>query len=186
MNSWKKFLPDYKLIEWNESNFDINHNIYVKEAYSHKKWAFVSDYVRLYALYYIGGIYMDTDVEVLYNLDSFLYDMGFSGFERENTVPTGIMASIKGHKFIYKLLSEYEAIHFQKEDGSIDLTTNVVRITNTALHYGLKLNNTKQVIEDFTFYPKDFFCPKDPRTLEFKLTNNTVTIHHFAGSLEEV
>ena len=91
IESWKKYCPQYKIIEWNEDNFDINKLRYTKEAYEHKKWAFITDYVRLYALYYYGGIYMDTDVEVTKPLDCFLEEQGFSGFEMPDKVPTGLM-----------------------------------------------------------------------------------------------
>ena len=180
--SWKKYCPDYEIRKWSEDNFDLDSMIYTKEAYQAKKWAFVTDYVRLYALNTVGGIYMDTDVEVLKNLDLFLLEHGFSGFERDDAVPTGIMASEKGNVFIKKLLQEYDGMHFFKEDGTMDLTTNVVRITRTACQYGLKLNNTKQTIEQFTFYPKDYFCPKNCRTMGIELTGNSYTIHHFTGS----
>ena len=182
IESWKKYCPDYKIIEWNESNFDLNEVPYVKEAYQSKKWAFITDYVRLYALDTIGGIYMDTDVEVLKNLDEFLNQEGFSGFERENAVPTGIMAAEKRQKFIHELLHQYDELHFIKDDGSLDESTNVTRITNTAVKYGLKLNNKKQTVQGFTFYPTDYFCPKNSRTMEINITKNSCTIHHFAGS----
>lgn len=182
IETWRKYCPDYKIIEWNESTFDIQSNPYVKEAYQAKKWAFITDYVRLFALYNVGGIYMDTDVEVLKNLDRFLKEKGFSGFERENAVPTGIMGAEKGHQFIGVLLHQYDDLHFIKQDGTYDETTNVTRITNTAVALGLKLNNEKQTISKFTYYPKDYFCPKSSRTLEIQLTENSYTIHHFAGS----
>ena len=182
IESWEKYCPDYKICRWDESTFDINEIPYVKEAYEAKKWAFITDYVRLYVLKNIGGIYMDTDVEVIKNLDCFLNEKGFSGFEKIDAVPTGIMAAEKNHPFITELLHDYDNLHFLKDDGTLDLTTNVVRITNIAKKYGLKLNNEKQTINGFTFYPKEFFCPKSSRTLEIKLTNNTYTIHHFAGS----
>ena len=182
IETWKKYCPDYEIYEWNETNFDLDSVSYVKEAYLAKKWAFVTDYVRLYALYKVGGIYMDTDVEVLKNLDIFLSEHGFSGFERDNAVPTGIMAAEKGHSFILELLEQYNEIHFLKDNGTYDETTNVTRITEAAVKHGLCLNNTKQTVCEFTFYPKDYFCPKSSRTLEICLTPNSYTIHHFAGS----
>ena len=182
LDSWKKYCPDYKIIEWNENNFDLNMCTYVKEAYESKKWAFITDYVRLYVLYNYGGIYMDTDVEVIAPLDKFLDNKGFSGFENEEMVPTGIMAAEAGNPFIGDLLDDYQDRHFILPDGQMDMTTNTKVITDLATARGLKLNNTKQVIEDFTFYPNDYFCPKDSRTLKIKLTENTATIHHFAGS----
>lgn len=182
IESWKKYLPDYEIKEWNETTFDINSNEYVREAYESKKWAFITDYVRLYALLEEGGVYMDTDVEVLKNLDAFLSEKGFSGFERVDAVSTGIMAAEKGHPFLSELLHEYDEIHFIDENGEMDQTTNVVRITNAAVKHGLKLNNQRQTVCEFTFYPKDYFCPKNPRTHEIEITPNSHTIHHFAGS----
>ena len=181
IESWKKYCPDYKLQRWDESNFDLNCCPYVKEAFDAKKWAFITYYVRLYALYNLGGVYMDTDVEVLKNLDPFLQNKGFSGFESSVSVPTGIMAAEKGNRFIADQLEAYKDKHLIV-NGKIDYTTNVDLITKYCLDRGLILNNKLQTIEDFTFYPSDYFCPKDPRTYEVILTDNTYTIHHFNGS----
>lgn len=181
INSWKKFCPDYEIILWDENSFDINSNTYVKEAYESKKYAFVTDYVRLYALYNFGGIYMDTDVEVIKNLDDFLQYDGFSGFETETTVPTGIMASVKGTQLLYQLLEYYDNRHFVI-DGEFDTTTNVEIITKIFIEKGLKANNSFQCIEGFSLFPKDFFCPKNYQDGQIYLTSNTVTIHHFSGS----
>lgn len=183
IESWKKILPDYEIKEWNEDNFDLNCNKYVKEAYENKKYAFVTDYVRLYALYNEGGIYMDTDVEVLKPLDEFLRHPAFSGFENNNSIPTGIMASTKKNKWIESLLKDYDNISFVNKDGSLDLTTNVVRITNTTIeNYNIELNNTYQDLKEVVFYPHDYFCPKDWNTGNINITDNTHTIHHFSGS----
>ena len=182
IETWKKKCPDYKIIEWNENNFDVKSIPYVKEAYEIKKFAFVTDYVRLYVLSKYGGIYMDVDVEMLKNIDIFLTDDGFSGFENEKAVPTGIMGAKKGNPFINELLEEYNDIHFIDRNGNMDMTTNVERITQKAVLYGLKLNDKKQKICGFTFYPTEYFCPKSSRTLEMKITNNTYVIHHFSGS----
>lgn len=185
LETWKKYCPNYEIIEWNEKTFDINSNKYVKEAYECKKWAFVTDYVRLWAIYNYGGIYMDTDVEVLRSLDSFLECQAFSGFEREDAVPTGIMAGEKGQRAIKDLLDMYNNMNFINADGTMNLHTNVELITKYFSDKGIKLNNTKQTINGFTMYPKDFFCPKNSRTLEIELTDNTYTIHHFQGSWVE-
>lgn len=182
IESWKEKCPDYKIIEWNERNFDINSNQYVKEAYENKKFAFVSDYVRLYAVYNYGGIYMDTDVEVLRNLDEFLLDDGFSGFERIDAIPTGIMGCKKNNKLFKEFLDYYNDKKFIKDDGSFDMTTNVETITKICLEKGLLLNNKLQNIEGVKFYPKEYFCPKDHKTGKINLTSDTYTIHHFAGS----
>ena len=175
LESWKKFCPDYEIREWNEDNFDFTMCPYTKEAYENKKWAFVTDFVRLYVLYHFGGIYMDTDVEVIKPIDPYL-------IENEDSVPTGIMAAEKGNPFIGALLKDYDGRHFVMADGTLDMSTNVVTITHLAVEHGLKLNDTYQEIDGFTFYPHDYFCPKDCRTLKIKTTENTVTIHHFMGS----
>lgn len=182
ISSWKKYLPDYEIKEWNEDNFDINMIPYVKEAYEAKKYAFVSDVARLYALVTEGGIYMDTDVEVLKPLDNFLTLDAFSGFENEKCVPTGIMACRKSFPLFESFLLEYEKIHFKIGNSDYDTTTNVIRITDSCCKKGLILNNTTQTIDGFKLYPKDYFCPKSYGTGELKITNNTYTIHHFNGS----
>lgn len=182
IESWKKYCPDYEIKEWNEDNFDLNYNAYVKEAYENKKWAFVTDVVRLYALVNYGGIYMDTDVEVIKPLDGFLSLSGLSGFESPDRIPTGLMACREGHAFFKKLLDDYKNRHFVKKDGSLDLTTNVEVITNICLKHGLILNNQKQTVEDFTLFPSEYFCPKDFKTGVLNITENTYTIHHFDGS----
>ena len=182
IESWKKYCPDYEIKRWDETNFDMNYNDYVREAYEAKKWAFVTDVVRLYALVNKGGIYMDTDVEVLKPLDEFLEYEAFSGFETEKDIPTGIMASEKGQELFAELLEEYNGEHFLNRDGTYDETTNVTRITNTCLKYDFLLNNRLQTVKGVIFFPKDYFCPKDYRTRVTTVTENTYTIHHFDGS----
>ncbi len=183
IDSWRKYLPEYEIKEWNEQTFDIQSNTYAKEAYEAQKFAFVTDYVRLYALYHEGGIYMDTDVEVLKPLDDLLKYEAVSGFESPTQIPTGLMASREGHPFIKELLDEYNGLHFKKEDGSLDLTTNVTRITRHCLKYGLKQDNTLQTVNGLTLLPKDFLCPinHDGR-YRMTITENTLCIHHFAGT----
>lgn len=183
IRSWKKFCPDYEIREWNEDNFNISSApLYVRQAYEAKKWAFVTDYVRLYAIFNIGGVYMDTDVEVIQPIDAFLNNRAFSGFESEKYVQTGIMASEKGHELIKELLDEYDSAHFINDNGELNLETNVVRITKRMVGYNLVLNNNEQTVKDMTFYPSEYFCPIDLSTRKLKLTSNTYTIHHFSGS----
>lgn len=183
VRSWKRFCKGYDLVEWNEKTFDINEAPeYVKQAYAAKKWAFVTDYVRLYALYNYGGIYMDTDVEVVKSLDKFLQMNGFSGFEQDTSVQTGIMAAEKGHALIHEWLKEYDDKKFLLPDGTLNQETNVVAITRHMKELGLKLDNSLQTVCQITFYPKEFFCPKDPENWNICKTGNTHTIHHFAGS----
>lgn len=180
--SWRKYCPDYEIREWNESNFNIEVCDYVKEAYAAKKWAFVSDYARLSVLLEYGGIYMDTDVEVIKPLDKFLELRAFSGFENEKDVPTGIMACERGHQFFLGLLKEYHNIHFTDCYGNYDLTTNVTRITNECVRHGLVRNNKTQTVADLTLFSKDFFCPLNSQTGILEKTDNTHTIHWFSGS----
>lgn len=183
IDSWKKYLPDYEIREWNEDNFDINSNQYLKEAYENKKYAFASDYIRLKVLYEYGGIYMDTDVEILKSLDEFLKLPAFSGFESNENIPTGLMASEKKGKWIKCLLEDYDNIHFVKEDGTFDLTTNVIRITNKTIEkYNFKKNAKYQDLKDVVFFPSDYFCPKNCVTGLIELTDNSHAIHHFNGS----
>lgn len=184
IRSWENKLPDYKIIEWNEENFDINSNLFVKQAYENKKWAFITDYVRLYVIYNYGGIYMDSDVEVLKSLDPFLNDKAFTGFEHETGAITGIIASEKGNSVIKRLLDYYTDREFVIK-GECDITTNVEIVTNIFVNeYNLKLNNSKQSLDNgnFTIYPREYFCPKDHGTGKINLTENTYVIHHFNGS----
>lgn len=184
--SWKQHLADYELILWNEENFDVNSNNYVKEAYESKKYAFVTDYVRLYVLYHHGGIYLDTDVEILKNLDEFLCLPAFSGFESETKVPTGIMASERFGQWAKEQLDYYSQRHFILSDGSYNLTTNVTVISNNMADGGFIFSNTIQNYKDIiTMYPNDYFCAKSWVTGEITLTPNTYCIHHFAGSWKE-
>lgn len=182
INSWKTNCVGYEIKEWNESNFDLSSNAYIREAYQAKKWAFITDYVRLYVLVTEGGIYMDTDVEVIQPLDFFLKYKAFSGFQTDTEIPTGIMACEKGFKLFDELLHDYDNRHFKIGETEYDMTTNVVAITNACLKKGLVLNNKKQDVDGFVLYPKDYFCAKNYITGVIEKTKNTVTIHHFAGS----
>lgn len=182
IKSWRKNCPDFELVEWNEDNFDITSNRYVREAYESKKWAFVTDYVRLWALYNYGGIYMDTDVEVIKPLDPFLKHQAFSGFENATQIPTGIMACEKAFVLFKELLDYYDTASFILPDGSLNLTTNVVTITNQMMNHGFKPNNRYQVLDGYAFYPNNIFCPDLNRLHDREYLKDTVTIHHFAGS----
>lgn len=182
MSSWKKYLPDYHLQLWNENNFDISAITYVREAYSARKFAFVTDYVRLYVLYTIGGIYMDTDVEVLRSIDWLLDLPGFTGFESDKDVPTGIIACEKNNVWAKEQLQWYEGKHFLNPDGMPDLRSNVDIISGNMASNGFILRNSYQVYMDcMHIFPKDYFCPKS-RTGIMKITPNTYCIHHFAAS----
>ena len=181
--SWKKHLPEYELHLWNEDTFDVNSNLFTKQAYESRKFAFVTDYVRLYALHKHGGIYMDTDVEVLKNMDYFLQFPAFSGFEDEINIPTGLMSSVKGGKWIEYLLSYYDKRAFIKPDGSLDTLTNTFIIGDMTKKIGFVPDGTYQVIDnEVHIFPKDYFCPKSQITGNIIITKNTYCIHHFSGS----
>ncbi len=183
IDSCKHYNPSYEIKIWTEDNFDLSENAYVQEAYQSKKWAFITDYVRLKVLFEEGGIYMDTDVEVLKPLDSLLNNKAFSGFESNSTIPTGTMGAEANNPWIRKLLEYYNGRHFFKDDGKFDLTTNVETITRiTKANYDIKLNNTFQDLGDVTFYPFDYLCAKNSETGRVMISNNTYTIHHFSGS----
>lgn len=182
ISSWRKFCPDYEIKRWDETNFDVSQNRYCREAYEAKKWAFASDYARLWVLVHEGGIYMDTDVELLRPLDGFLSEEALSGFESKTQIPTGLMACEESSPFFERLLRDYDDRAFVKRDGTYNLTTNVVYITEACLQEGLVLNGEKQTVAGFTLYPRDYFCPKDYKTKRIHLTENTFAIHHFDGS----
>lgn len=183
IESWKKHLPDFEIIEWNEDNFDIDSFQYTKEAYENKKYAFVSDVCRLYALKEFGGLYMDTDLEVIKPLYKFLNHSAVSGFESNSQIPTALMGSIKKGKWVSDMLAYYDNKSFFLKDKSLDLKTNVDIITALMKPKGIKLNNTYQELDDYiVFYPSEFFCPKNYISEEINLTPNSHCIHHFSGS----
>lgn len=179
--SWEKYLPEFEIIEWNEDNFDLNSNQFVKEAYEAKKYAFVSDYVRLYALYKHGGIYLDSDVEVIKPLTPFLKHAAFTGGESSDTCITGTMGAEKGHKWIENLLKYYEDKSFYSPKGKITNTIIITEITKKL--YGFSTSTSYQNFEnELHIYPFDYFCAKNLNTGFVNITENTYTIHHFNGS----
>lgn len=186
IESWHRYMPDYRYKLWNEDNFDVGSIPYVKEAYSCKKYAFVTDYVRLYALYTEGGIYMDTDVEVLKPYDDLLLLPGFTGYEGSKFMPpvTGTMASVAGGEWVKEQLEAYNGLHFLQNDGSMDLTTNTVRISQIMKKGGFEQNGEKSVYKDMYIFPVEYFCPRQT-TGEMLLTENTYCDHHFLGSWNE-
>jgi hypothetical protein len=183
ISSWRKYLPDYKITEWNESNFPFEKFLFAQEALENKKYAFITDVCRLYAIKEFGGIYMDTDVEVLKSLDTFLHHAAFSGFENDDFVPTGIMAGKKNNEWATDMLAYYNNRSFIKENGELDTLTNTFIITQLMKVKGFVMNNEYQEKEDYVaFYPNDYFCPKSYVTGSINLTQNTHCIHHFSKS----
>lgn len=182
--TWEKFCPDYKIIEWNEDNFDINQNNYCKEAYESGKWAFVADYARLKILYDYGGFYLDTDVEIIKLLDPLLTYNAVVGFESKNAIATCTIGAVKNNDWIKFLLDDYNKRHFIDSHGNIDSTTNVKVITElTKKRYHLNLNGKKIIFGDnMVILPFDYLCAKSWKTGKISETKNTYTIHNFEGS----
>lgn len=182
IKNWKKKLPEYKFILWNEGNFDINSVKYVKQAYEQKKFAFVADYVRLYALIYYGGIYMDTDVELLRNFDPFLNDKAFIGFENRTMVGTGIIGTEVANPLLIEMINYYNNHSFIDENGIIDTTTNVKILNSLLVKRGMAALNREQSICGFHIYERNIFCPKMVNKDKFDTNVDSVTIHHFEAS----
>ena len=177
IESWKKYLPDYEIKEWNEDNFDLNYNSFVRESYDNKKYAFTSDVVRLYALYTEGGIYMDTDVEVYQSLDSFLEEKAFTGFEDINYPVTATLGAEKENPVIKLMLDYYNCIDFKMYDDWREYITN--QETSTCIQSNIlgilgidRQKNEIQKIKNFTVYPRSYFFTKD----------EGYTYHSFGGS----
>ncbi len=179
--SWKKYCPDYEIIEWNESNFDIHCCKYVEEAYNAKKWAFVSDYCRFWVLYNFGGIYMDTDVEVIKPLDDL--PNNFVGFENDDSVASGLIRGALINDSLCELMLEsYGKDKFLLDNNELNLKTVCERETGILCEHGLVLNGEKQTILETTVFPVDFFCPINMKNGKLKTTENTYSIHHYSAS----
>ncbi|MBQ8431575.1 MAG: glycosyl transferase [Clostridia bacterium] len=179
--SWKKECPDYEIIEWNESNFDIHCCKYVEEAYNNKKWAFVSDYARFQILYENGGIYVDTDVELIRSISDLPHT--FVGFESDKLVASGLIRGADiGDLICQKMMESYQADRFVLDDGTFNTRTVCARETELLREYGLKLNGTLQTVAGTTVFPTEYFCPKDFFTGALNITDNTYSIHHYDSS----
>ncbi len=189
IKSWKKYLPDYEIIRWDESNFDINCCDYVREAYEAKKWAFVSDFARLKILYENGGIYFDTDVEVIKSFDDIVADGSFLGIELENSdigklyVNPGLgMGMAKNIDILDEIIKYYEKIHFANEDGTYNQTTIGEHITEILKKRGLSIGEGVRKIAGLNIYPQEYFCPLNYDSKTTYFTDNTHSIHHFMDS----
>lgn len=182
--SWKKFCPDYEIVEWNETKIDLSAlPLYVQQAYAAQKWAFVADYVRLHALIRYGGVYMDTDVELVAPLDRFMNQAAFVGFEDASHVATCVMACEPEFPLFKEFLLQYSNMQFLNPDGTLNTTTNVSRLTDICLEWGMLQNGQCQSVAGLTIYPADYFCPLALDTGLLKQTENMVAIHWFAGSM---
>lgn len=182
IKSWRRYCPDYKIIEWNESNFDINQYAYTKGAYKAKKWAFVSDVARLNVVYNNGGIYLDTDVELISPLDSLLGYSSFWGFEDDRHIATGLgFGAEKGNDYVKAVLDDYSDMEFPKDN-----TKGLVPCTdiNTSVFekLGVKIENKTQYIGNAVFFSTEYLCPIDYATGRKNVTKNTLSIHHYDSS----
>jgi hypothetical protein len=183
IKSWKKYCPDYEIICWNEENFDINQNLYMKQAYEAGKWAFVSDYARLKIIYDNGGIYLDTDVELIKPLDPLLENSGFMGFDEKGIVATGLgFGAEAGDKIIGAFLEDYLELPFILPDGSFDLTPCPDRNTSALKRLGMDIKNQDQIFMGMKFLPREYLCPMDYYTGIKTITKNTYSIHHYCAS----
>lgn len=186
--SWKKYCPDYEIIEWNETNFDVFMNGYTSMCYNEHKWAFLSDYARLWAVYHCGGIYFDTDVELLRNPDYLLTQKSFFGFETKVLMANGIMKSSvnsglgfgaeQGCKALKYMLAEYDFLLDGKHGviGCPELNTIALE------KLGLLRNGDLQTFEWGTVFPVEFFNPYDSAIGKLNVTKNTISVHWYMGS----
>lgn len=194
IESWKKFLPDYEIKEWNEDNYDVHKIPYTSQAYQAKKYAFVSDYARFDILYHHGGLYFDTDVEIVKSLSDILVQGAFMGFETDSvfegdgqgrtvgTINPGLGLAVCPNEEVYKaILDLYKTLSFVNEDGTYDLTTVVTHVTNLFVSRGLRAAPGVIDFQGIRLYPKEFFNPKDSNG-NITITPNTYTVHHFAAS----
>lgn len=194
IDSWKKYCPDYQIVQWNESNFDTNCCDYVKEAYKAKKWAFVSDYARFKILYEHGGIYLDTDVQLIKSIDDLVNKGPYMGYEaycnndklnpnHESLVNSGLGMAAEPHMEIFKeILDYYESQHFLYDDGSINQMTVVERVTKILKKHGLTGDGKLAVIKGLTVYPEDYLCPFNFTSGKTNITDNTYSIHLYSAS----
>lgn len=183
IRSWERFCPDYEIVRWDETNYDIGKYLYTEQAFRHGRWAFVSDVARLDILYRQGGIYLDTDVELVRGMDDLLCQQGFCSVEKWGIVNTGGgCGAVPGHSLIGTLLAERTRIAFEREDGSLNLTSSGLYETLPLLDWGFLPDNTNQMIEGMTVYSSEFFHPYDYMSGELCMTENTHGIHHFSGS----
>lgn len=182
IDSWKRFCPDYEIIRWDETNYDMDKSLYMKQAYEHGAYGFVPDYARLDILYHYGGIYMDTDVELIRPLDALLYQEAFCGVEKWQTINLGgCSGAVKGHRAIRSLLENREDILYIGRNGESNRNTCGFYDTKAMLDNGYKINGRNQNILGMNIYTYDYFHPYDYMSGQLQITGNTFSIHHFNG-----
>lgn len=181
IESWKKFCPDYEIILWNEDNFDIRKNEFISKAYDEKKWAFVTDYARLDIVYNYGGIYLDTDVEIIKSFDDLLTNDAFMGFEKGILINSGSgFGAVKNHTAIKALRDTYNTIEFDMNSGE---NINCPAFNSKYLiNRGAVMNDQMQTVDGITLYPTEYFCPLHNTSGEMNITKNTYSIHWYSMS----
>ena len=184
MESWKKFCPDYEIIEWNEGNFDVNIVPYVAEAYSCGKYAFVSDYARFWVLYLYGGLYFDVDVELIGKIDDILRRGSFMAYEHGMSIAPGLGLGLEAETpFVKTLLDEYQNSHFLV-DGHMMISRTVVNLVTDLLLPEVEHNvgdGIDRIGNIYIYYP-EYFSPLNHRTGVLMITGNTRSIHHYDAS----
>lgn len=183
IKSWERFMPGWEIREWNEDNYDVSKNKYISNAYEQKKWAFVVDYARFDILNQFGGVFLDTDVELLRPIpEEILANEAFSGFENPGRVNPGLIyGSMPGHHMLKKYMEAYESRNFGEQvEGRVE---NIVDVVSGVLGKGgLKINGEFQIVDGVAIYPHDYFCCFNFETQGFEKTENTVSIHHYFAS----
>ncbi len=183
IDSWKEKLPDYEIRLWNAKNFDLSICPYAQEAYQERKFAFASDYVRLWVLYNYGGIYLDSDIEILKSFDDLLDNKAFTCFEDSNGIAAWIFGSEKMNPLFKEFMDDYNGRRFVLGEGQYDMTPNPVPITKCLVKHGLQINGKYQKLDYITVYPMEYFCPFNPyRDGGDCFTENTYANHHFNGA----
>lgn len=182
ISSWRKNCPGYDIVEWNESNFDVCRNRYARYCYDNKKWAFLSDFVRLEVIAEYGGIYFDTDVELVGELDGLLQYEAFYGFENNQNIATGLgFGAQANHPTVLAMRQQYLDLQ-PLADGSYPTVACPALNTKALLPFGLKLDGTRQNIAGAEIFPSDWFNPYDDPTGRLNKTENTVSIHWYSKS----
>lgn len=185
IESWKRFCPDYEIIRWDESNYDVHKIRYMHEVYEAKKWGFVPDYARLDIVYEHGGVYLDTDVELIRNIDDLLENKAFMGFEQDGQfVNPGLGFGAEKHMPLLRetMDSIYSSRVFKLGPNEYDTTPSPIMNVEFLESKGLKKNNQFQIIDGMTIYPSEYFCPIDYATGIMTVTESTFSIHHYHAS----
>lgn len=181
--SWKEKCPDYEIVRWDETNYDVTRNLYMKQAYECKRWGFVPDYARLDIIYRHGGVYLDTDIELLHSLDPLLYQDGFCGFDVYRFINLGIgFGAAPGNPVIHTLLQEYNTRTFCKPDGTQDLSTCILYQYRTFHRLGVSFDGKLAQIPGMTIYPASVLGSYDPFTEASSPKTSTLSLHHYDSS----